>query len=293
MQPPFPPQGARRDTYLLDPENAAEMARLEIQGSLLTRGMGGILPELENRLPEGCARVVDLACGPGEWVREVAQAYPQVEVIGIDISQLMITYARAKAEDMQLGNAHFRVGSVLESLDFLDDSLDLVNARFLGLVQQRERWGAFVRECVRVVRPGGLVRLTECDDSGRTSSAAGELLRTWLLEASRRGGYGLAPTADSLGTTTHLAGLLSEAGCQEIIQRPWTIDCSWGTELYTSQRQNHMVGFKQAERLFVRLGLTTTEEFQVIYDQMLVESASETFRSTLSLLTATGKKRTD
>src|SRR5258707_2066967 len=249
MQTPPPTPGSRQNTYLLDPENAAEMASLEIQGSLLTRGMGGILPEMENRLPEGSLRVVDLACGPGEWVREVAKVYTPVEVFGIDISQLMITYAQAKAQEMNLGNAHFLVGSVLEPVAFPDESFDLVNARFLGVVQRRERWPAFVKECVRLAKAGGTIRLTECNNVGRGNSAAGERLGAWLLEAARRGGYGLAPTEESLGTTESLAPLLAEAGCQEIIQRSYTLDYSMGSEFYAGVRQDHLIGFKQAERL--------------------------------------------
>jgi hypothetical protein len=42
----------RKDTSLLDSENIAEIARLELQGHLLTLGTGGIVSEWGNSLPD-------------------------------------------------------------------------------------------------------------------------------------------------------------------------------------------------------------------------------------------------
>ena len=62
MSATLPPPEKR---YFIDPENAAEMARLTHQDSLVTTIMGGLFPE---RSDLSCVRdVLDIACGPGEW----------------------------------------------------------------------------------------------------------------------------------------------------------------------------------------------------------------------------------
>lgn len=64
-------QGASQNenTYLFDSESAAEMARLVSQDLLVTKYMGGLLPE--NPDFSGIRRVLDVACGPGGWADDV------------------------------------------------------------------------------------------------------------------------------------------------------------------------------------------------------------------------------
>src|SRR2546429_7102739 len=97
----------KKSTYILDSESSAEMARLVRQDRLITQGMGGLFPERSDLT--GIARVLDIGCGPGGWVIEVAFNHPNVQVVGIDISQIMIQYARIHAELQGLENARFRV----------------------------------------------------------------------------------------------------------------------------------------------------------------------------------------
>ncbi len=154
------------NTYIFDPEDATEMVRLIHQDRVITQGMGGPLtglPELAET-----AQVLDLCCGPGGWVLDVAFAHPEMEVAGIDISRIMIDYANARARTQQLPNASFGVMNILEPLDFSENSFDFVNARFLTGVIHREKWLDVLHECYRITRPGGLIRFTEGDLVGLT-----------------------------------------------------------------------------------------------------------------------------
>src|SRR6266568_7112831 len=82
--------------YFNDPENVAEMARLLGQDRLITKGMGGLFSERSDL--SGIHRILDAACGPGGWALEVASTYPEIEVVGFDVSQAMIDYARVQAQ---------------------------------------------------------------------------------------------------------------------------------------------------------------------------------------------------
>src|SRR5579875_18431 len=58
------------NTYVIDSEEAAELARLMQQDRILTEALGGLFPEGRLLPEDGC--LLDLACGPGGWALEVA-----------------------------------------------------------------------------------------------------------------------------------------------------------------------------------------------------------------------------
>src|SRR5690242_21921720 len=122
------------------PDTAVEVARLINLDRLLTTAMGGILPGLlETDLPN-LHTVLDLGCGPGSWVLDVAFAHPECEVAGVDVRQTMVEYAWARARSQRLSNASFGVMDITQPLDFSDNTFDLINARFLAGVIHSEAW---------------------------------------------------------------------------------------------------------------------------------------------------------
>src|SRR5438067_603028 len=144
-------------TYVIDAENAAEMARLTNQSRLVTKAMGGLFPEGLDL--SHIHRVLDIACGPGGWVLDVARAHPDKQVIGVDISQLMTEYASSQAWVQGVNNVSFKVMNVLELLDFPDNSFGLVNARMIAAFMPTTAWPKLLQECLRITRPGGVTSL--------------------------------------------------------------------------------------------------------------------------------------
>ena len=115
------------NNYFIDIESTTEMARLINQDRLFTENMGGLFPELQDI--SSMHDILDIACGPGGWILDVATAFPEIRAVGIDVSHTMIEYARASAWSRGLDNASFLVMEALEPLEFADDSFDMVNAR--------------------------------------------------------------------------------------------------------------------------------------------------------------------
>src|SRR6266571_2316017 len=110
--------------YVLDAENAAEMARLMLQDHMLTKEMGGVLPEQEE--VSQIHQVLDIGSGPGGWLLELVTQYPHMHGVGIYISQLMTEYATSIAATQGLSNLQFRVMDATGPLDFADNTFDLV-----------------------------------------------------------------------------------------------------------------------------------------------------------------------
>jgi SAM-dependent methyltransferase len=94
----------------------------------------GLLPEQPEQAIAHLRDVLDIGCGPGGWVLDMAYTHPHLRATGIDISQGMIDYANALAHANGLDNAQFHVANAIDPLSFPDASFDLVNVRQLEAV---------------------------------------------------------------------------------------------------------------------------------------------------------------
>jgi SAM-dependent methyltransferase len=109
-----------------------------------------ILGELEG---ESFSSFVDIGCGDGRLVREVAGRFPGVRTLGIDLSARAIALSRAMSECGEFvrddictrdpGNA-FDAGALIEVIEHLPP----------------DRLEPFLSACSRWIRPGGLLLLT-------------------------------------------------------------------------------------------------------------------------------------
>jgi ubiquinone/menaquinone biosynthesis C-methylase UbiE len=269
------------NTYVIDSESAAEMARLINQDQIVTAAMGGIFPpELE--VP-ALTSVLDLACGPGGWAQELAFQYPQIQVTGIDISQQMILFARAQARVQGLDNAHFLVMDATRPLSLPDASFDLVNARFtMAFVREAEVWQAMVGEMVRVTRPGGIIRLTEGDDLGRTSSLAFQQLMDLAIQAGQQEGRTIS--------AAQISQLLLHAGCQQFHERWSSVDYSAGTRAYSEMVHNCQVWAALIQPYLLKMQVATQDQVEALHAQMQVEMLSDDFTGTWRFLSVWGTK---
>jgi SAM-dependent methyltransferase len=282
--------GGKQNSYVMDAESAAEMGRLMRLDAEVTECMGGLFPQYPDLA--GVRRTLDVACGPGAWVNEMAYQYQDMQVTGIDISQIMIRYAQEMARVQRLENAHFQVMDATQPLAFPDGSFDLVNARFLFGFMSKAAWPRTVREFVRVTRPGGIIRLTEIDSLCLSNSQALEKLNHLFARSFFVTGRSFSPYAQAqhIGLTLMLPAFLMEAGCQDIRQQPYAIDFSAGAKAHLSHYENFKVGFKLFQPFLVQAGVTTQEELDQLYEQMLADMLSEHFRGVLYFLCVWGTK---
>ncbi|MEO8973897.1 MAG: class I SAM-dependent methyltransferase, partial [Ktedonobacteraceae bacterium] len=276
-----------KNTYILGAESGPEMARLMDQDRLLTHGMGGLFPERND--VSTMRDMLDIACGPGGWALDVAHTYQKMNVAGIDVSPRMIEYARTQAWSQGLENASFRVMNVLEPLDFPDDSFDLVNARFLVGFMPQSGWSAFLQDCRRITRPGGIVRLTEFDEPGTTNSTAFEAWKALTFCAVRKAGFSSSPDGHNYGILPSLGTLLRTGGFQHIGLRAHAIDFSAGTDSFETMFQNCSVAFQLVQPFLLKMDLATQEEMDEMYQQMLIEMMQENFSAIWSYMTVWGQ----
>jgi ubiquinone/menaquinone biosynthesis C-methylase UbiE len=125
---------------------------------------------------EGGETVVDLGCGPGTDLGELAAAVGSAgKVIGVDFSEEMV--GRAQERTAELPAVEVRLGD-LQDLQFEDGSVD--RARTDRVLQHVEEPVKALEEARRVLRPGGRLVMGEPDwDSLAIDSADLEVSRAY------------------------------------------------------------------------------------------------------------------
>src|SRR5579883_2831612 len=149
--------------FVQDRKSSAELKRLHILDHVTTASMGGVLPE--QRDPTIFQRVLDVGCGTGGWLIELAQTLPTAKtLIGVDANSAFVEYARAQAEAARVSDrVEFHVADALRMLEFPNDYFDLDNHRCAWSWLRTWDWRKLLQEYQRVTRPGGIVRITEGD----------------------------------------------------------------------------------------------------------------------------------
>ena len=274
--------------YFTDPESAAEMARLTKQSRLVTKAMEG--PLAEQKKLENVHDILDLACGPGEWVLEAASSYPDKQITGVDVSRLMIDYARFQAAQHKVSNVHFQVMDMLKPLDFPDASFDLVNIRLIASFMFRSDggWPKLIQECKRILRPGGRIRLTDCEWFISNSPVA-EKLFGLCVQAIHLTGNTFSQDGRNLAITPMLGRFLRNADFQHIQHKAFAIDCSTGSEAHQSYYEDMLVFLKLLQPLLNLSGLTTQEEADMLYHRALEEMSKDDFNCIWYYLTVWGE----
>jgi ubiquinone/menaquinone biosynthesis C-methylase UbiE len=98
--------------------------------------------------------VLDAGCGSGSMARLIAAAEPGATIVGVDLREAYLDYARRQAISQNLANVTFKEGDVC-ALPFADATFDIVWHKYL--LQWVADPLAAMREFARVTRPGGLV----------------------------------------------------------------------------------------------------------------------------------------
>ena len=281
--------GRGEGEYFIDAENTAEMARSMYQDRLVTEQMGGVLRECSAEKISTLESVLDLACGPGGWVIDLAYAALAAQVVGVDISANSISYAQSQARAQGLDNARFQVMNILKPLDFPDNSFDLVNARLLFAFMPKHAWLPLVQECQRILRPGGIIRLTEMSDGESTSLACNQL-NVKIREALFLTGRSFSPDGQTLGIVPMLGRFLLDAGYVSLDKAAVAMDASAHMQAHWQFYQNFKVLNRLLKPFLLQMKVTTSEEFEQLYEQALEDIESASFCAMNFILTVWGEK---
>jgi len=163
---------------------------------------------VEALAPQPGEHVLDLGTGPGEPALTVAgRVGPAGHVIGIDLSEKMVTLAGRTARERQMQNVEFRTMDCSKLL-FQDGAFDAVVSNFgFQIFTDPE---AAAREAHRVLSPDGRVAVTVWPPGDRVPflhALVGPMLRHVEPDET-----GYIPTPYEAGGPGEMVSFLSEAG---------------------------------------------------------------------------------
>ncbi len=282
------PQREQPSTYIVqNRSNQDELDRVRIQGELVTIGMGGPLPEQTDTDTATFRRVLDVACGAGDWLIELAATYPTMtRLVGVDVSAKMISYAHTQVEAHQCGErVEFQVMDALRMLEFPPAAFDLVNMRFGSSFLRQWDWPKLLQEFRRVTRRGGTIRFTEGEVFQECSSPAMLRLGQIFLQAIRQAGHTFS--ADGNGVTKELAGVLTRHGLQHVQTRPYALVYRAGTPEWQSYYDDTSRGL-HTFLPFLRKWTSVPGDYEELCQQALSEMREPDFVTTWNLLTVWG-----
>ncbi|MCB9651956.1 MAG: methyltransferase domain-containing protein [Deltaproteobacteria bacterium] len=160
----------QRDGYLS--RRSAELYDLGVE--LVFTGSGDVMrrqviPPIAQALAGPCrgpaCKILDVACGTGRTLLQLARTFPEHDLYGLDLSPYYLQVARevlAEAPNVSL------VAENAEAMPFRDQHFDVVTSTFLFHELPRAARRAVLREMFRVLRPGGTVVI---EDSVQRSDA--------------------------------------------------------------------------------------------------------------------------
>ena len=183
-------------------------ARHDYRGQTVIAHLLGRWPALatESGAPR---RILDLGCLVGASTLAYAEQFPGAEIHAVDTSAPALRFAHGLAERRGLA-VHYHQQDA-EHLAFPADSFDMVVSHALLHETSQPAVKAILRECCRVLRPGGVTAHAEVPTRE-------EVMSPWeQLRSGYEGWYNQEPFWNAL-TELDLAGIATAAGFAEVAQ---------------------------------------------------------------------------
>jgi ubiquinone/menaquinone biosynthesis C-methylase UbiE len=249
------------------PKDLAEGNRLDLQHHLIKLSLGG-----NYRAPVRQPRaILDVACGTGIWGREMAQEFPQAQVISFDVdpTPMEASLKRLGTAGQFPSNFRFMEANALKPFPFEDEYFDFTHARLISPFAPIALWPKIVAEMVRVTRPGGYIEIMESELSNCSSPAFKVLTDMTVQLLSKHGLH--------VGAAPHVIGYLTQAGLERVQQRHIVL----GTGRFAHRQQRLLLadlvaGAENMRPIAVKSGLITDAQYGALYEQMKREMPQST-----------------
>jgi ubiquinone/menaquinone biosynthesis C-methylase UbiE len=141
-------------------------------------------------------RLLDVACGTGRLLKQIAVAHPQIRLTGLDLSPYYVQQARSLLADH--ADASFVVDNG-EELPFRDRCFDIATSVYLFHELPRDARRRVLSEMHRVLEPGGLIVIADSAQPSESPEIAPFLQRfTVDFHEPYYKGYLIDPLEDAL-----------------------------------------------------------------------------------------------
>lgn len=156
-------EGQRAPEPYMIPVGEEDNKRLDALGAIFNPySLSWLAENTENCSDEKITKFLDAGCGNGSFTNLIASTYPQLDCVGVDISQEQVDVARKSAEEKKLTNISWRIDDVYHLEDLKEknpDLFDIVHCRFV--LSHLTDPPKAVDQLLSMVRPGGILLIEE------------------------------------------------------------------------------------------------------------------------------------
>ncbi|PKB99827.1 S-adenosyl-L-methionine-dependent methyltransferase [Rhizophagus irregularis] len=239
----------------LTPIDIEEIDRAQSEHYTFKHMFGGnISAPVEEYLSSGC-KVLDVGCGSGIWILELATENPKSHFFGVDLSPIF-------PDQIKPANTTFIQTNILHGLPFEDNEFDYVHIGHMCLALTEEQWQNIIPELIRVTKPSCYIEFSEtdiiCSSAGPIYTKIIDSLKQYITSS------GLNPKGAKLISNwikKHSPNQL--ININEVIKKqPLGL---WGGELGKLNSENFLEFFKMmAPRLCKYLNITQDEYLKLL-----------------------------
>ena len=134
---------------------------------------------IKTRHPEfSPKRILDIGCGMGHNTIPLAQAYPDAEVVAVDVGAPMLRYAQARAKALGVENVKW-VQANGENLDYPDGHFDYIQTIMFWHETSNKALHRMISEVHRMLAPGGLTLHVEQPQYTDDMDLYEQFIRDW------------------------------------------------------------------------------------------------------------------
>jgi SAM-dependent methyltransferase len=142
-------------------------------GQALAQWLKREMPDLKPK------RILDLGAGLGHNVVPIAQAFPDAEVVAVDVGAPMLRYGAARAASMGVNNIVFVQADAADLKQFADESFDLIHTCMFLHETSMTSMPKIFKETHRLLKPGGVVLHVEQPQYAPDMPLFEQAMRDW------------------------------------------------------------------------------------------------------------------
>lgn len=146
---------------------------LDGMGASIARALQRRAPDLKPR------RILDLGCTIGHNALSIARAFPDAEVVAVDIGAPVLRYALARAKSLGVDNIRFVQADAADLHMFEDESFDLITSLTLLHEVSHPALRNIFAETYRLLRPGGVAGHADVTGNTEAVSLCTQAVRDW------------------------------------------------------------------------------------------------------------------
>ncbi len=232
--------------------------------------------------------VLDLGCGTGEWIFDLARRYPKLRIYGIDSNERALHSAKVRRNTSSLRQVELRHMDLLQGLPIPNAFVNLVHMRNFARFIKPQTWPYMIHECIRVLKPQGWLNIVELELC-EISSPACLMLHRAMLQARAKLGRTLDPTGSTLGVAQRLYAMLLQAGLYDVGYDVFTVDVGAMSSDVAHRFLSEIVRRAFVVKpLVVQQGIIESAEFDALVEQAHRELQSPDLCGWAVLLSAYG-----